>query len=210
MMKPKKNSHHTIFLLTTLRYSDPDGQNPILGAVVGAAIGGVVEIGSQFLSGKGIEEIDLADVGVEMVKGAIAGSGVGALGIVLTDVVGAAVKASVDVNANIIDGKIVSTTKIVGTTSDNKNVSEALYDFTSDLAVGMAAGALAKPVNNALGRVAEKAAGKAQVFARAANDAAKHATSSTSQLQAKASSNAAKAYTQKASTENTKKVLLIQ
>ena len=57
--------------------SDPDGKVPIVGMIIGVAAKGGIELGSQLLSGKSIQQVDWADVGVEAAKGALAGSGVG-------------------------------------------------------------------------------------------------------------------------------------
>jgi RHS repeat-associated protein len=50
--------------------SDPDGDCPnCLTALGGALLKGGIELGGQLLSGKSLNEVDWADVGVEAVKG---------------------------------------------------------------------------------------------------------------------------------------------
>lgn len=56
-----------------IKYVDPNGKQNVAGALIGAAIGGGIELGAQLLSGKSLDQVDWADVGIESAKGAMIG-----------------------------------------------------------------------------------------------------------------------------------------
>jgi RHS repeat-associated protein len=97
-----------------VKYIDEEGENPI-GALIGAAVGAVKEIGSQTISngftnlqnGEGFfkgwsDNMDWADVGISTAEGALAGLTMGAsLGVTLAIEAGAAVaRSSIDWKGN--------------------------------------------------------------------------------------------------------------
>jgi RHS repeat-associated protein len=183
-----------------VRFSDPDGQCPTcITALAGAVIGAAVEVGSQMFSGKSISEVDWADVGVEAVKGGIAGSGAGAAWVAASDAAGIVAKASWDYTKDKETGKYSS--KHIG--DGSKSINSAVYDGVSDLVVGKVTGAAV----GALGKAAKNSAANSKVFANAARDHTKFAADAASkgnQLQAKSATNAAKSYAQKATIEKVK------
>lgn len=77
--------------------NDPDGDCPwCVTALVGALIEGGAELGSQLLSGKSLDEVDWADVGLSATQGAIDGSGAGLLFRGATSEIIDVAKSSVD------------------------------------------------------------------------------------------------------------------
>lgn len=131
-----------------IRYNDPDGKCPnCLTAVIGAVVGGGVELAGQLLSGKSLKEVDWADVGVETLKGGLLGSGVGAAAAVGIETGGVLAKASLDISLNdgvktVVDG--------------SKSKGEAIFDGAADVVAGKIAGAVGKKVTHGLEKVAEK------------------------------------------------------
>jgi RHS repeat-associated protein len=143
-----------------IRYNDPDGECPwcIVGAVVGGLVEGGVELGGQMLAGKTLSEVDWADVGVEAVKGAITGSGAGALLRGVVDVAGEAVKAGVDYSAN--EGL---QTVVTG----EKSYEAAATDLTVGLVGGKVLGAATSKVGQALDNTAKTTSKEAYQAAKA-------------------------------------------
>jgi RHS repeat-associated protein len=130
-------------------YDDPDGKCPTcITALIGAAVGGGIELGSQLLSGKSLRDVDWADVGVEALKGGLIGSGVGAGAALALNAGSTTVKASFDYsvsggNANVFNGK--------------KSLKSAAFDAGSDIIGAKVGGAVAKNV----GKFTQKGVSKA-------------------------------------------------
>uniref|UniRef100_UPI001F377734 DUF6443 domain-containing protein n=1 Tax=Flavobacterium ustbae TaxID=2488790 RepID=UPI001F377734 len=123
-----------------VRFDDPDGRCPnCLTAAIGGLVGGGLELGGQLLSGKSLSEVDWADVGVETVKGALIGSGVGAIAVAGIEGGSVVAKATFDYSAkdgnqNVFNGK--------------KSVSKAAVDGVVDVAAGKIGGAIGKKIGN--------------------------------------------------------------
>jgi RHS repeat-associated protein len=139
-----------------VRFDDPDGRCPnCFTAVAGFLVGGGIELGGQLLSGKSLSEVDWADVGVESVKGALIGSGVGAGAAAALEGGSIVAKASFDYskkdgNQNVLNGK--------------KSITKAVVDGVVDAAAGKAGGAIGKKIGN-LTEGGVKAATKAETKA---------------------------------------------
>ncbi len=141
--------------------SDPDGKCPnCITAGIGALVGAGIELGGQLLSGKSLEEVDWADVGVEALKGAVAGSGAGLIVTAAVEVGGAVVKGAVDVSFK--DGKR-------DVFSGTKSVKEAAVDAATDYVAGKVGGAVAKKMGNAAEGFAKKSALNSNTADRAAD-----------------------------------------
>jgi len=131
--------------------SDPEGDCPnCLTAAAGFFIGGAIEVGGQLLSGKSIEQVDWADVGVEAVKGAVAGSGAGLITTALVEVGGAVVKGSIDFSAEEGNKNIFQSGE------QNKSLTEAGFDAGADYVAGKIGGAAAKKLGDSAGNLAKK------------------------------------------------------
>lgn len=116
--------------------TDPDGNCPnCITAGIGVLVGGGVELASQLISGKKLDEVDWADVGVEALKGGLLGSGVGAGAAAGIEAGGLVAKATLDVSKK--DG-------VKNYFSGTKSGGETLYDGVVDYAGGKAVGALGK------------------------------------------------------------------
>ena len=139
-----------------ISFDDPDGRCPnCFTAVAGFLVGGGIELGGQLLSGKSLSEVDWADVGVESVKGALIGSGVGAGAAAALEGGSIVAKASFDYskkdgNQNVLNGK--------------KSVTKAVVDGVVDAAAGKVGGAIGKKIGN-LTEGGVKAATKAETKA---------------------------------------------
>jgi RHS repeat-associated protein len=140
---------------------DPDGKCPWC-AVAGAVVGAGIEIGGQFMSGKSFSQVDWVDVGGEALKGFVKGSGVGTVGVLLTEIGVGIVKASADVsiekgNQNVLNG--------------GKSKTDALIDGVTDAAF------------DKLGGKITKSSGKAvESTTKSANNAAKKVTKATNEF----------------------------
>jgi hypothetical protein len=90
---------------------DVDGGFFVPGIILGAAIGGLVSIGSQMLT-KG--EVDWTTVGVDTISGAFIGSGVGAVAAAAITITGSLADAAIN---NYQDGKksLLTTNDLVNT-----------------------------------------------------------------------------------------------
>jgi RHS repeat-associated protein len=132
-----------------IRFNDPDGRCPnCLTALGGALIGGGLELGGQLLSGKSLDEVDWADVGVETLKGGLIGSGVGAGAALAIEAGSVATKASIDYSAkdgnqNVFNGK--------------KSLGKATMDATMDVVAGQAGKYAAKGLNSVASKALTKA-----------------------------------------------------
>ncbi|MCS3532914.1 RHS repeat-associated core domain-containing protein [Chryseobacterium sp. JUb7] len=132
-----------------IKFDDPDGRCPnCLTAIGGALIGGGLELGGQLLSGKSLNEVDWADVGVETLKGGLIGSGVGAGAALAIETGSVVTKASIDYSAkdgnqNILNGK--------------KSLGKAAADGIMDVAAGQAGKVAAKGLNRAASKALTKA-----------------------------------------------------
>lgn len=121
-----------------IKYNDPDGECPnCVTALFGALIGGGIELGGQLLSGKSLNEVDWADVGVETLKGGLIGSGVGAGAATLIEGGSVIAKASFDYT-----GKGGAKTVVDGT----KSVGSATFDAAADVVAGKIGGALGRKI----------------------------------------------------------------
>jgi len=123
-----------------IKYVDPNGKQNVAGVLIGAVVGGGLELGTQLLSGKSLDEVDWADVGIESAKGAIIGFNPALAGVAETAAIG--LKASVDVSKE--DG-----IKVVGGRGKyNKSLSAAAYDGAVDFVGGKARGYFGKKLGN--------------------------------------------------------------
>lgn len=174
-------------LNSPILHTDPDGKNPILGAIVGGLISGGVELGGQLLSGKSLKEVDWADVGIETVKGMVVGSGIPAP---LADRVANLAKAAID-----IDG----TGKVETVFNGSKSVGKTLVDLGTNAIADKAGKYLGGKISTAVEKkvaknvLAEQTAGRAVTQARQVlnsvtrngqNLAGARATAATSRLTA--------------------------
>ena len=124
-------------------YVDPNGKQNVAGALIGAVVGGGIELGGQLLSGKSWEGVDWADVGIESAKGAVIGFNPALAGVAQSVSVG--LKASVDLSEN---GGL---TVIGGQGDYNKSLAEVGYDAATDVVAGKLGDAAGKQI----GKIAE-------------------------------------------------------
>ncbi len=127
-----------------IQYTDPNGEIGLIGAAIGAVVGGIVELGSQVVSnvvqGKpAFEKIDWADVAISVGEGTLAGA-TGGLSLLAHGGFESA-KAAIDFK----DGKFHTIGGIIG---KEKNISQAGIDLGAGL-IGMGVGKLL-PVGDAV------------------------------------------------------------
>ena len=140
---------------------DPNGECPTcLTALGGALLKGGIELGSQVLSGKSLNEVDWADVGVETVKGALIGSGAGAFAAGAIEVGGVIVKANIDLSKK--DG-------LKTTINKSKSIGEAAFDGSADVIGGKIIGKIGSGLTNTLEKSATKLIANATTANRAAS-----------------------------------------
>jgi len=123
---------------------DPDGKHPI---IIGALIGGLVEVGSQVVSnvtqGKSaFKDLDYADIGIAMAEGAYIGSGAGLVGKLVSSAGTALLKASVDANSTGVKTILPG----LGKEKDKK-------DFGKELGAALVGGAFGRLFDNELGHL---------------------------------------------------------
>lgn len=113
-----------------IKFVDPNGKQNVAGALIGAAVGGGIELGAQLLSGKSLGEVDFADVGIEALKGGLIGSGAGVLLLPYLDAAASTAKASIDISKK--DG--IKT--LGGVIGGKKEFSEFAFDVGADFIGG--------------------------------------------------------------------------
>ncbi|ELM3645170.1 hypothetical protein [Flavobacterium psychrophilum] len=159
-----------------IKFVDPNGKQNVAGALIGAVVGGGIELGSQLLSGKDWDDVDFADVGIEALKGAAIGFNPALAGVAET--AATALKAGIDKTNN--DGLKT----IGGIAGKKKDIVEVAFDAGADVIGGKIAGVGMKKVGQmAEGSVKKiiKAETKAVTeVARAANKYAKATKGGTS------------------------------
>jgi RHS repeat-associated protein len=113
-----------------IKYVDPNGKQNVAGALIGAVVGGGIELGGQLLSGKSLDEVDFADVGIEALKGGLIGSGAGVVLLPYLDAAASTAKASIDYT------KEKGFKSLGGIIGEKKSVGEFAYDAGSDFIGG--------------------------------------------------------------------------
>ncbi len=124
---------------------DPNGKQNVPGAIIGAAVGGLFELGGQLLSGKSLGEVDWADVAIESGKGALIGFNP-VLGTMAANAIGSTAKAAVDVTYD------EGVKDVFGISGNKKSKTEFIFDATTDFIGGELGGLAAKK----LGKMADK------------------------------------------------------
>ncbi len=112
-----------------IKYIDPNGKQNIPLAIAGGLIFGGIELGSQLLSGKDWGQVDLADVGIETLKGVTIGFNPALAGVAEKTAI--ALKASVDYSIESKGRK-----DVFGFTGQEKSVGEVAYDAGADIIGG--------------------------------------------------------------------------
>ncbi|PTD16582.1 RHS repeat domain-containing protein [Flavobacterium columnare] len=123
---PGNNNPYIYCYQNPVKYIDPNGKQNIAGALIGAAVGGGIELGAQLLSGKSLDEVDFADVGIETLKGGLIGSGAGVMLLPYLDATASTAKAAIDLSKK--DG--------LETVGNEKSLGEFAYDAGSDFIGG--------------------------------------------------------------------------
>ena len=113
-----------------VKYVDPNGKQNVAGALIGAVVGGGIELGGQLLSGKSWDEVDFADVGIEALKGGLIGSGAGVVLLPYLDAAASTAKASIDYSN---EKGLVTLGGVIG---EKKSFGEFAYDASSDFIGG--------------------------------------------------------------------------
>ncbi|ANF50626.1 hypothetical protein A0O34_08865 [Chryseobacterium glaciei] len=127
-----------------IKYVDPNGKQNVAGAIIGAVALGGIELGSQLLSGKSLNKVDWADVGIEAGKGAIIGFNPALAGVAENAAI--VLKASVDYSED--DGF-----KSIGS---GKKIEEVVYDGVIDYAGGKLGGYAGKKAGGLTDKAVEK------------------------------------------------------
>ncbi|MDQ6531927.1 RHS repeat-associated core domain-containing protein [Flavobacterium sp. LHD-85] len=111
-----------------IKYVDPNGKQNVAGVLLGAVVGGGIELGTQLLSGKSLDQVDWADVGIESAKGAMIGFNPALTGVAETAAI--ALKSTTDYT----NEKGFKT--IGGVIGDKKDIGEVVYDAGADFIGG--------------------------------------------------------------------------
>lgn len=123
-----------------IKYVDPNGKQNVAGVLLGAVVGGGIELGTQLLSGKSLDQVDWADVGIESVKGAVIGFNPALASVAESAAIG--LKASVDVSKD-------QGLKVIGGKGKyNKSLTAVAYDGAVDFVGGKAGGYFGKKLGN--------------------------------------------------------------
>ncbi|RFS15553.1 DUF6443 domain-containing protein [Emticicia sp. C21] len=147
--------------------NDPNGECPnCLTALGGFLLKGGIELGGQLLSGKNLNEVDWADVGVEAVKGAVIGSGVGAVTAGIVEVGSIAAKSTLDISKK--DG-------VKTTFNGSKSIAETGFDAVADVAGGKIAGKIGGGITKGVEKSAVRLVAESNTANRAASIAKTYA-----------------------------------